>query len=315
MNSMNTKEFSYIITLAKEKSITRAAERLFLTQPAPSLFLTRLERELGVPLFHRSRGGLKLTFAGKKYVDMAQRVLELERGFQQDLSLISQDHMGEIKVGASAHIGSLILPRVITRFNREYPNMEVQIVEGPSGALEKMIQERSIDIALMHLPLKSIQARYVPILKDRYILAFHKDNPLAAQIFPKEGFRFPFMNPRKLQGQKFILAHPYQRVRQISERILTHAGIIPDIFLVTSSVQTALRFCGENLGVTFLPESYLQLFRYSPNLRFCYMEDRFEAYWTFVLVLANEHLLSEPLRHFIRITQELFGEERNDAKQ
>lgn len=248
---MNTKEFSYIITLAKEKSITRAAERLFLTQPALSLFLTRLERELGVPLFHRSRGGLELTFAGKKYVDMAQRVLELERGFQQDLSLISQDHMGEIKVGASAHIGSLILPRVITRFNREYPNMEVQIVEGPSGALEKMIQERSIDIALMHLPLKSIQARYVPILKDRYILAFHKDNPLAAQIFPKEGFRFPFMNPRKLQGQKFILAHPYQRVRQISERILTHAGIIPDIFLVTSSVQTALRFAERTLASLF----------------------------------------------------------------
>lgn len=305
---MNTKEFSYIITLAKEKSITRAAERLFVTQPALSLFLTRLERDLGVPLFQRSRGGLELTFAGKKYVDMAQRALELERSFQQDLSLISQDHMGEIKVGTSAHIGSLILPQVITQFSREYPNIELQIVEGPSGSLEKMIRERSIDIALMHLPLKSIRARYVPILKDRYILAFHKDNPLAEEIYPKEGFRFPFMDPRKLQHQKFILAHPYQRVRQISERILTHAGIIPDIFLITSSVQTALRFCGENLGVTFLPESYLQLFRYNSNLRFCYMEDRFEAYWTFVLVLANEHLLSEPLQHFIRITQDLFAE-------
>lgn len=87
------------------------------------------------------------------------------------------------------------------------------------------------------------------------------------------------------------------------------------IFFSYKQRADGVAFCGENLGVTFLPESYLQLFRYSPNLRFCYMEDRFEAYWTFVLVLANEHLLSEPLRHFIRITQELFGEERNDAKQ
>lgn len=83
------------------------------------------------------------------------------------------------------------------------------------------------------------------------------------------------------------MAFPEQRIRQISDKILMKAEIVLDIILVTSSVQTALQFCGKNLGVTFIPESYLQLFRYSEDITLCSVEQKYDAFWTFCVVYPD----------------------------
>ena len=169
-----------------------------------------------------------------------------------------------------------------------------------------MISGNELDVALMHLPLKHIEANYVEIARERYVMAFSKDHPLNRKLSPREGETYPYIDPRAAAGQKFVLSFPYQRVRQISDRILEKAGITPDIILTTSSVQTALRFAGVGLGVTFLPESYIQLFRCTHEPVFCYMDDDFEAYWTFVVVYPGDVTLSGPARAFIELTKEAY---------
>lgn len=303
---MTTKECEYIVVLAQERSITQAAQKLYITQPALSLFLTRLEERLGSPLFERGKDGFEPTFIGRRYLETARRMLELERNLQQDLCEINRQHMGIIRIGTSAHIGSYILPKVIVRFNEIYPNIELDITESNSGVLESMIAEKSIDVALMHLPLHSVNAPYERIFKDRYVMAFSKRNPLIEHIYDKDD-KYPYIDPRNARKEKFILAFPYQRVRQISDRILTHAQIIPQIRLLSSSVQTALQYAGENLGVTFLPESYLSLFNYSDELQFCYMDEQYEAYWIFSLVYPGLDNVSVPIQEFTRIIHDTFG--------
>ena len=303
---MNTRELEYILAIAKEKSISKAAEKLYVTQPALSLFLTRLESQLGTPLFIRGASGLIPTFAGERYIQMSRKVLKDYRDFEQELCDISSLHMGRLKVGTSAHIGSYVLPQVIPLFNRTYPNIEVSISEGNSQVLEHMISGNELDVALMHLPLKHIEANYVEIARERYVMAFSKDHPLNRKLYPREGETYPYIDPRAAAGQKIVLSFPYQRVRQISDRILEKAGITPDIILTTSSVQTALRFAGVGLGVTFLPESYIQLFRCTHEPVFCYMDDDFEAYWTFVVVYPGDVTLSGPARAFIELTKEAY---------
>ena len=88
-------------------------------------------------------------------------------------------------------------------------------------------------------------------------MAFSKDHPLNRKLSPREGETYPYIRPpARPQDRNFVLSFPYQRVRQISDRILEKAGITPDIILTTSSVQTALRFAGVGLGVTFLRRLY-----------------------------------------------------------
>jgi len=303
---MNTRELEYILAIAKESSISKAAEKLFVTQPALSLYLARLEGQLGTPLFSRTSGGLVLTFAGERYLHMCQKVLKDYRDFEQELCDISALHMGRLKVGASAHIGSYVLPEVIPVFKEKYPNIELSISEGSSKTLEQMLNNNEIDVALMHLPLKDIETNYAEIAKERYVMAFSKGHPLGAKLYRKEDEKYPYIDPKEAASEKFVLSFPYQRVRQISDRILTKAEIIPELILTTSSVQTALRFAGVGLGVTFLPESYIKLFRFTHEPVYCYMEDFYEAFWTFIVAYPKDVTLSGPAQTFIELTRQTY---------
>lgn len=130
----------------------------------------------------------------------------------------------------------------------------------------------------MHLPLLCEHAVYTRVSDDRYVMAIAKDNPLTRKAYSKPGFAHLFLDPALAAEQQFILAHPQQRVRQISDRILRHAGIVPKIRLETSSIQSALCFASNDLGITFAPESYIPLFNAQKELAYFYLEDKYEAF-------------------------------------
>lgn len=309
---MNNKEFEYILAIAQEKSLSKAAEKLYITQPALSLFLARTEEQLQVRLFERNAKGLTLTYAGEHYIQYASNVLALERSFDQELCDIQANRKGRIRIGTSPHIGSIVLPEVLPDFQKRYPNIDVEIVEGTSLALEEMINRNEADLVLMHLPLKNCQGNAIPIQKDRYVMVFSANNPLAQKIYYKPGIYRPFIDPSLAKDQQFVLSHPYQRVRQISDRILEQAGIVPKIRLETSSVQTALRFSGFDMGVTFMPESYISLFNIRKSTIFCYLEDAYHADWTLSLVYPKDNVLTAPLRLFVNLTNHHFGNISDD---
>ena len=94
---------------------------------------------------------------------------------------------------------------------------------------------------------------------------------------------------------------------RISDRILRHAGIVPKIRLETSSIQSALCFASNDLGITFAPESYIPLFNAQKELAYFYLEDKYEAFWTFCVVYPQNVTPSTPARFFLQETQRLFG--------
>ncbi|MCI8888464.1 MAG: LysR family transcriptional regulator [Hungatella sp.] len=304
---MSTREYEFILMIAKEKNLSRAADKLFISQPALSLFLSRLESELGVNLFERTKNGLELTTVGQRYLQMAKAIMQTTKEFQNDLMEINAGRKGILKIGTSAHIGSIILPSVISEFHQAYPKVELVITEGRSKELEMLIYESRVDLAFMHAPFKLVHTRYEKIFEDRYLVAIHRENPVLQWVYHEENERYPYIDIKMLARQKFILAFPEQRVRQISDQILMKAEVIPDILLATSSVQTALQFCGKNLGVTLIPESYLQLFRYSEDIILCSIEKKYDAFWTFCVVYPDQFHLSGPVKMFSHITKKIFG--------
>ncbi|WP_409967361.1 LysR family transcriptional regulator [Bengtsoniella intestinalis] len=304
---MNQKEVKYILTIAEEKSITKAAEKLQVSQPALSLFLLRLENSLDVKLFNRNNMGMQLTYQGECYLKMAQKTMKLYRDFQAEICDINSNYVGRLKIGTSAHIGSYVLPEVFPYYQKSFPNMEISIIEGSSEKLESLLSHCDVDIALIHLPLKHDVADYEIISKEKYVVAFSQNHPLEKYMYYKNGEKFPYINPEHLADEKFILSFPYQRVRQVSDQILNKANITrPDILLTTSSVQTALRFAEMGMGVTFLPESYLKLFRCSESPNLCYMEPEYEAYWQFALAYPKKTTLTGPTKAFIEITKDIY---------
>lgn len=299
---MNKREWELILVIAREKSISKAAEKLYMTQPALSLFLTRLENSLGTKLFIRSAGGLIPTYAGERYISTAEKILKLCDDFDAELCDINRLHKGRLRVGATVHLGSYVFPLMLPLYKKRYPNIEILITEGNSTVLEKALAHNELDLALMHIPFLALEAQYEVIAQDPYVAVIARDSPLEQYIYERDGRSW--LDPVHLKNEKFVLSYPAQRVRQITDRVLELAGIVPDISFMTSSVETALRVSSVGMGVTLMPESYIQLFTCPVTPHFCHLEEKYQAYWTFVAAWPKEAELSGPAREFIRILKE-----------
>ena len=299
---MRNREWELVMAIASEKSISRAAEKLYMSQPALSMFLNRLESQMGTKLFTRSVSGLVPTYAGDCYIRTAEKVLKLCNDFETELCDISQLHKGKVKVGATVHLGSYVFPIVLPLYKERYPNIQIEIKESDSAGLEKALTHSDIDIALMHMPFLSMEATYETIAVDHFVMVFSQDNPLSEYIYQKDGVSY--IDPRCTEGEKFVLSYPTQRVRQISDKILERAGVVPDIAFMTSSVETALRVASVGIGVTFMPESYIKLFTCPVEPHYCRLEDEYNAYWTFVAAYPSLEELSKPAKEFVRILKE-----------
>ena len=144
---MEMKELAYFIAIAEERSISKAAERLFMAQSSLSQFLGILENNVGSKLFIRTSRGVCLTQEGELMLQYAYKTLAEYRSVQNEIKDIKQLKSGRVIMGISTFRGSYLLPPVLNAFRLEHPDVKVEIVEQNSMALEQMILAGGIDIA------------------------------------------------------------------------------------------------------------------------------------------------------------------------
>lgn len=108
---MDFKELTYVLALARNESITKAAQELYLTQPALTRFLQRLESSVGQPLFCRLGNRLVPTYAGEKYIERAQEILFLKKQLDEEMQDIAQNHRGQLRIGFQSSAAFLCCPR------------------------------------------------------------------------------------------------------------------------------------------------------------------------------------------------------------
>ncbi len=134
-------EMLYVYTVYQEGSFSKAAEKLFLTQPALSISIQKIEHAIGMPLFDRSRRPLQLTEAGIIYVDTVKKMLLLEQEQQQRLNDIQELVTGTIQLGGSHYLNAYILPEILAGFSGKYPGIRLEIMEAGSFALSEMLAD------------------------------------------------------------------------------------------------------------------------------------------------------------------------------
>ncbi|MDK2967550.1 LysR family transcriptional regulator, partial [Lacrimispora sp.] len=144
---MDTRYLTYILTIAKKENMTKAAEELFVSQSTLSQYLSKLESELGTPLFYRSKGRLTLTPAGSLYIEAAKKVMSIKNVLYQNIQNI--DNRGHITVGVTSQFGLDMLTDIIPAFKSQYPDIIIEISETNLPSLTKMILEESIDCGIM----------------------------------------------------------------------------------------------------------------------------------------------------------------------
>jgi DNA-binding transcriptional LysR family regulator len=147
--AMTQKELVYVLAVAKEKSISKAAQKLFITQPSLSNAIKKIEEALGTKLFIRTNRGLKLTFSGERYCAIANDIIKIFEDFEIEISDINNLKKGRLHIGITAYISTYLLPKVLPKFKQAAPNIDFTFIELTSVELEKELKEGLIDFAIM----------------------------------------------------------------------------------------------------------------------------------------------------------------------
>ena len=138
----------YIIAIFEEGSFSKAAERLYVSQPSLSASVKRIEERIGLPLFDRSTTPVSLTEAGREYIHCAMQIKEKEQDFERYLSDCANTVRGSVRIGGSSLFSSFMLPFMISQFNSIYPDVTFEIIEDSTKNLIEKLNLGTIDIII-----------------------------------------------------------------------------------------------------------------------------------------------------------------------
>ncbi len=264
---MNFRNLQYFLRAAEEKNITRAAQKLYISQQSLSGHIAKLEEELGVSLFERG-GELTLTYAGERLYLLAQRICSLEQEILRETGEISDRRRGRLRLGISYTCGRAILPRLLPAFRAEHPLVEISLVEGNHQKLNEWLAAGEIDVLLGYAPIDVPGAVVYPLLQERLFLACPR--AITGRVFGGAAGElrrrgWPELDIRLLGGCPFILLKSGNRIRTMFDSYVRKKDFLPEIVLETENIETAFALAERGMGVTVYPELFLNTLHAAPS--------------------------------------------------
>lgn len=229
-------------TVARHLSFSKAAQELLLSQPAVSKHVQLLERELGVPVFHRLGRRVELTDAGRLLADYSQRVTVLTDEMRGVLRELQGLERGTLRVAASSTPGLYVLPPLLARFQKDHPGIALSFVVSNSADVARRVSAGECDLGFVgsRLPVPGIES--LPFAEDVVVLVVSANHALA-----RAGSR----TPQLLAAETLVACDAGSGTRQAAETILVQHAVTPRRIIELSSCEAVKRTVAAGLGVAF----------------------------------------------------------------
>lgn len=251
---MFVKNPEYFITIANERSISKSAEKLYLSQPYLSQYLAKLEANLGVTLLDRSHTPLRLTPAGELFLAYLESQRYLDRQLENDLRQLQEHRRQILHIGVATWRGSILLPDLLPAFSQRCPDVQVVLHEIPAPRLGELVTDNVTDLCFMQTPNDAAGLTYELIMQERILLVVNRSHPLVQGRDSTLEHLEPF-DLRLLDGERLIMLPPDWRMGRILYNTFDIHNLEPGQIFETTNLTTAANLVSEGMGVTFLPES------------------------------------------------------------
>lgn len=201
-------------TVAEQHSFRKAAEELYLTQPAVSLQVKALEEELGVQLLDRSGAHVSLTEAGRILLEFSKKAGALLARAQEEIAALSGDHAGKLALGASTTIAQYVLPRMLGEFRRKHPRVEITLVSGNTEHIVEAVEKQQIALGFIEGPPRSREVNAEPFLDDELVLIASTAHELAERgtASAAEIARIPLLMRERGSGTRHVVELALERL-------------------------------------------------------------------------------------------------------
>lgn len=251
---MQLRDIQYAVSIGNHLSFSKAAVALFISQPALSQSIRRLEQELGVPLFVREHNTVRLTAAGKIFVEDGAEILRMSNSLKAKMSDIINLRELHLRLGISTFYSNCYLPRIIPAFRSQFPSITLEIIEESSGVLETLASEGKVDFCMIPAPLDNDQLDSQMIYQEQILLAVPPDHLLNRQFTPALSSGLPFIDLPVIANEPFIFLKKHQRFTSMAMQLCEEAGFQPKIVFETVNWNTVNSLVANGMGIGFVPE-------------------------------------------------------------
>lgn len=307
---MDLRQLEYIVAIADECNITRAAEKLFITQSALNQQLLKLERELGVSLFHRSRTDWHPTEAGEIYLKTAREMLLMKKDTYHRIHDLAQIQKGELSVGFTPGRGITMFSHVYPEFHRMHPNIQVTPRELSVQKQQALLISGDLDLGFVTLipSQQKPSLEYLPLASEEILAAVPVRHPIATP---------PDRNPEdstsdqanifdlySLREEPFVLTCQESTLREITDRIFESAGFRPHVLFETSSNATIATMVSAEMCCGLIPAFYAR--GNEDKIRFFSLPDR--PVWNIMACCHKKRYTSKAARDFVSLAEKFWNE-------
>lgn len=290
---MDYDQLASFIEVAKLRSFSRAAEKIYRTQPAISAQVRLLEQECGEKLFDRSGKKVLLTPAGEMLLRYAQRMLDLHREALQAIAELNQTARGKLHIGANEATCLYVLPKTFARFKQLYPLVQISIYRNFSHKILQKVQEGAVELGIVTLPQGANNMEVIPVFRDEVQVVVPASHPLAKNrsTTVKEVTNFPLILPKT------------GHTRVVLDRLLRDYRERLQISMELASVETIKKFVGAGLGLSLISRTYAQPEVAAGLLKLIPLEG-LKLYRELGLIYRRDRYLSLPAKVFIEVVRE-----------
>jgi len=285
---VDIKQLNYFIQIAQDQSYSVAAKKLYISQPALSKVVKNLEQELGVKLFYFAGRKTKLTDEGSLLFEKAQKLVEDFNGILSMSGSGSVMEAGHVAMGIPPILGSCFLVDLVMAFQKQYPGIDINLVEKGAHVLQQDVFMGLLDIGCVLAPIYSNQFDIMPLVRDQSMLLVHREHPLA---------QAESVTLDDLKEERFVI---FNEDFTLHHKILAgcrDAGFEPNIAVTSSQWDFLLELVSQNYGVSILPRPILVKYR-QPNIRLIPVTGC-DVEWDFVLISRKDRYMSSACRRFM----------------
>jgi DNA-binding transcriptional LysR family regulator len=290
---MDVRDFEYLAALADLGSVTKAADQLYLTQPAVSRFIHEKEKELGTLLFNRVGKQLFPTYVGEKCIEAARKILQINVQLNDDIMMIMNNDKSRIRLGFQGTWTKFFFEKIYPLFREYYPNIDLQIYEGNAAESLDKLNNGMLDIAIV-LTVWEHHAYYtsITVRNQQAVLGVNKDDPVMAKAVNLPDYPYPYLDIQYLKDTPFIMRYTTSKEKRSLVDLLNFHGIKPRIVLETNSRSGTLSAINQGHGVSIVADDATQLYTYE-NVRFLSISDA-NIRRTYLQIIHNKHTRLNP---------------------
>lgn len=302
------KEIKYFLAVAENGSISKAAEALFISQPSLSKYISKIEQEMGVPLFVRDHGGIRLTEAGEIYAHRAEEIRRISEELDAEIRNIKNRNENRIRVCMALNAVSFSADLLQKRLRTRYPQTELELVNLMAKDIPAALKRREYGFGIGPAMGKDDAIDYRFLAEEYLLLAMPVEYPEPKCTELREGLPYPWLDMKKLSPMDFVLQEKGTSIYPLVKKLFTESGYRPRKGSLMANSMVVIGAAEKGMGCCFISQTFMSYVHDKNRFRFyCVGEDTVKTISG--LMILRDTNLSAQEKYCIELIRELLQQD------